>query len=404
MIADTSNTHLKASKPKARRVMISLSSDTDWAQLALEATGTCVLILDASNEQIAWKSTSFSQQFPLARMTDSVHGLMEIFKGLGAVYSKASSCTQAIHANVIYSAQEKSQFVEIVFTQKIQPLGDRVYIVSFANYLGREQAERRRLEDREKLLFTSRSVSVGEMATTLAHELNQPIGSIANLLRGVSARMRNSETADTPENFELIQAISRATEQAQFASRIIARIREFTHSRQPKSELVDVNAMLRSTAQLLDWELSRDCIAVELNITSQLCMTVGDEVMLEQVIVNLIRNAIDAMRQSAPKDRRLSISVARVKSNVEVKVSDSGCGMTEETEASVFVPFVSTKPTGMGIGLSICRSFVEMHQGRIWFTRNPIAGVTFHLSLPAHQSSLDANDQPQLVCTKGKYE
>jgi two-component system, LuxR family, sensor kinase FixL len=148
-----------------------------------------------------------------------------------------------------------------------------------------------------------------------------------------------------------------------------------------------VSVMLKSTVQLLDWELSRDTISVELNITEDSCETLGDAVMLEQVLVNLIRNAIDAMRSCSAKNRRLALTVVRTKADIEITVCDSGSGMSDEAEANVFVPFVSTKPTGMGIGLSICRSFVEMHQGRLWFKRNPTAGVTFHLSLPAMKTS-----------------
>jgi two-component system, LuxR family, sensor kinase FixL len=385
MRADTTNaSYRKATKQIAMQAFAPLPQHSDWAQLAIEATSACVLILDESIERILWKSPSFDQQFPVACELDRGHELREIFQGLSGALTAASKSAQTIYANATYINDEKTQLLDIAITQRRQHLSDKVYVVSFINSLGREQAERRRLEDREKLLFTSRAISVGEMATTLAHELNQPIGSIANLLRGVSARMRQNEATD---NAELIQAVTRATEQAQFASRIIARIREFTHSRQPKSELVDVNAMLKSTVQLLDWELSRDTISVELNITEDSCETLGDAVMLEQVLVNLIRNAIDAMRSCSLKNRRLALTVVRTKSDIEITVCDSGSGMSDEAEANVFVPFVSTKPTGMGIGLSICRSFVEMHQGRLWFKRNSTAGVTFHLSLPAMKTS-----------------
>jgi two-component system, LuxR family, sensor kinase FixL len=385
MRADTTNaSYRKATKQIAMHAFAPSPLHSDWAQLAIEATSACVLILDESTERILWKSPGFDQQFPVASELDKSHELIEIFQGLSGALTTASKSAQTIYANATYMNGEKAQLLDIAITQRTQHLRDGVYVVSFINSLGREQAERRRLEDREKLLFTSRAVSVGEMATTLAHELNQPIGSIANLLRGVSARMRQNEATD---NAELIQAVTRATEQAQFASRIIARIREFTHSRQPKSELVDVNTMLQSTVQLLDWELSRDAISVDLNITGDSCETLGDAVMLEQVLVNLIRNAIDAMRSCNPKNRRLALTVVRTKADIEITVCDSGSGMSDEAEANVFVPFVSTKPTGMGIGLSICRSFVEMHQGRLWFKRNPTAGVTFHLCLPATKTS-----------------
>ena len=108
----------------------------------------------------------------------------------------------------------------------------------------------------------------------------------------------------------------------------------------------------------------------------------GDEVMLQQVLVNLMRNALDALRADPPPEPRMTVRLAVQGGEAEVQVCDNGCGLSDEGEARLFVPFASTKPSGMGIGLSICRSFVELHRGRLWFSRNADRGVTFHLNLP----------------------
>jgi two-component system sensor kinase FixL len=105
--------------------------------------------------------------------------------------------------------------------------------------------------------------------------------------------------------------------------------------------------------------------------------------------VNLMRNALDALRADPPPEPTLTLRLAVHGGEAEVQVRDNGCGLGQEAEAKLFVPFASTKPSGMGIGLSICRSFVELHQGRLWFSRNPGRGVTFHLNLP-----LEAATQP----------
>jgi two-component system sensor histidine kinase DctS len=245
----------------------------------------------------------------------------------------------------------------------------------------REQSRalQRQLDDREQLLFTSRVISVGEMATTLAHELNQPIGATSNLLRGLRSRLaRRGAGLDSEE----AAALDRAIEQVMFAARVIARIREFTQSHQPRQARIDLAALLRSSASLLDWDLRRTGARLTLALPEQPAQVKGDEVMLQQVVVNLMRNALDAMRTDPPEDPHLQLRLITRANEVEVQVCDNGCGLGDEAAARLFVPFASTKPSGMGIGLSICRSFVELHQGRLWFSRNADRGATFHVSLP----------------------
>lgn len=242
------------------------------------------------------------------------------------------------------------------------------------------RALQRQLDDREQLLFTSRVISVGEMATTLAHELNQPIGAASNLLRGLRMRLsrRDENALDTAE----ASALDRAVEQLMFASKVIARIREFTHSRQPRQQRVDLAALLRDSAALLDWDLQRSGAALSLEVPGEPVHVRGDAVMLQQVLVNLMRNGLDALRQSPPDWPLLALSLRHEDGQALVEVHDNGCGLSDEVEKNLFVPFASTKPSGMGVGLSICRSFVELHQGRLWFSRNPDRGCTFHIDLP----------------------
>jgi signal transduction histidine kinase len=260
----------------------------------------------------------------------------------------------------------------------------------------------RQLDDRERLLFTSRAVSVGEMGSTLAHELNQPIGAAANLLRGLRLRLaRRAGSTPEPAAQEELQAMERALEQVMFAGRVISRIREFTHSRAPRREPLDLAALLQSSASLLDWDLQRVGVALRLELPGQPVWVLGDEVMLQQVLVNLLRNAIDALREPCTEpaaaagtepapppgaaDKRIQLQLLLPGAQqAEVRVTDNGCGLAPEAQARMFVPFSSTKPTGMGIGLAICRSFVELHQGRLWFSHPPQRGCTFHLGLPLH--------------------
>ncbi|HET9645891.1 MAG TPA: sensor histidine kinase, partial [Burkholderiaceae bacterium] len=263
---------------------------------------------------------------------------------------------------------------------QLAPLAGGRAVLRLADRREQGRVLQRQLDDREQLLFTSRVISVGEMATTLAHELNQPIGAAANLLRGLRSRLA-ARTAGRLKPEES-GALDRAIEQVMFASRVIARIREFTHTHQPRLARVDIAALLRQSAALLDWDLQRSGASLSLEVPEGAVEVRGDEVMLQQVVVNLMRNALDALRAAPPPDPRLELRLLASADEVEVQVCDNGCGLSDEAEARLFVPFASSKPSGMGIGLSICRSFVELHQGRLWFSRNPERGVTFHLNLP----------------------
>ena len=251
---------------------------------------------------------------------------------------------------------------------------------------------RRHLEDRERLLFTSHSLAVGEMATTLAHELNQPLGAVGNVLRGLKARLASAGESLQPQMLPpLTQGVQLALEQVQYAARVIGRVRDYTRNHQPQREPLDTLTLLRSSLALLDWDLERHgvqwCVqedGIEQALQQRGWAVVADGVMVQQVLVNLLRNAIDAMAQSPAHERRLEVvcRIDEVDQMLEMAIRDSGCGMEDETAAQLFMPFFSTKPTGMGVGLNICRSLIELHQGRLWFTPNTDRGCTFFVALP----------------------
>ena len=231
------------------------------------------------------------------------------------------------------------------------------------------------------------------MATTLAHELNQPLGAVTNVLRGLKARLdaviANPQPAALPP---LAQGVQLALDQVQYAARIIGRIRDYTQSRQPRRERVDLHALLHNSLTLLDWDMDRHGVQLRVELAPDAdgehgAAVAGDGVMLQQVMVNLLRNAIDAMAATPAGQRRLAISsrVDEGAGQIEIAIADTGCGIGDDGAAQLFMPFYSTKPTGMGIGLNICRSLIELHQGRLWFTPNAGRGCTFHVALPLAQ-------------------
>jgi two-component system, LuxR family, sensor kinase FixL len=368
----------------------------DAALLALEAFDRGAALIDLTHRCLAWCSPGFASRCcvdvgePLDQLELRLPGLVEALSRLGrppafVVSSDAADMAPRPRWRVV--DQNGPSLVEATLVRPgLAAVRLRCDSESSGVAQEHERAVRRHLEDRERLLFTSRSLAVGEMASTLAHELNQPIGTVANVLRGMRARLERQ-----PPDEELLGGVQLALEQALFAARIIARIREYTQSRQPRREPLDLRAVVRESVGLLDWELQRDGVQIELELMPAACRVSGDEVMLQQLFVNLLRNALEAMRDN-PKDalgratRRLALRLAPERGMAVLTLRDNGCGLPPDAQAQLFVPFQSTKPNGMGIGLNICRSFVELHQGRLWFTPNDEhlgeRGCTFHVALP----------------------
>ena len=361
------------------------------AEQALAALGDALVLIDPVEAWMPWCTPAAAALLAPLGPGAALPALCERLAGLGLLIASRGPARGLVHVG------------GRALDATIAPAAGGRLALRLADAGAQGQAVQRHLEDRERLLFTSRVVSVGEMATTLAHELNQPIGAVVNLLRGVQMRLARPEVGtgtgtgtSTPADDEVRQALARATEQALFAARIITRIREYTHSRSPKRARFDLGQVLRASVQLLDWEIARDAVRLELDVATDAApIVVGDEVMLQQVFVNLARNALDAMRAlptGAP--RVLGAHLALTTSQVEVAITDTGCGLSDEAEARLFVPFVSTKPSGMGIGLNICRSFVELHQGRLWFSRREPAGCAFHVALPLAATRTQGDNTP----------
>lgn len=332
---------------------------------ALAAFGDAVALIHRPTATLRWTSTAWQALQPQWPAGTPLASLEQALPGLAGEGGELDAPRRLnLGAGGEWDAQ-------------LAPLDQQHLLLRLADRREQSRVLQRQLDDREQLLFTSRVISVGEMATTLAHELNQPIGAAANLLRGLRARLVRRELGR-----EEAQALDRSIEQVMFASRVISRIREFTHSHQPRHARVDLSALLRSSASLLDWDLRRTGARLTLQLPDEPVLVRGDEVMLQQVVVNLMRNALDAMRTDPPDDPQLCLRLVIAGKEAELQVRDNGCGLGDDAAARLFVPFASSKPTGMGIGLSICRSFVELHQGRLWFSRNPDRGATFHLGLP----------------------
>jgi C4-dicarboxylate-specific signal transduction histidine kinase len=250
--------------------------------------------------------------------------------------------------------------------------------------LERERAEVMLLEAQAQqhhaeLAHAARLSTLGEMAAGLAHELNQPLAAIVSYARGCSLRLRSGEA----ETGALVEVVEEISAQALRAGEVLRRIRDFVRSGELRRERVDLNDVVREAVRFAEIEARQSGISMPLELTSDTLTVEVDRIQVEQVVLNLVRNGFEAMRTTAPTERTLSIRTARhAGEGIEVAVGDTGTGIPPGIAGRVFDPFFSTKRDGLGLGLSISRSIIEAHGGRLWAIANPLRGATFRFTLP----------------------
>lgn len=229
-----------------------------------------------------------------------------------------------------------------------------------------------------RLQAASRLVTMGEMASSLAHELNQPLAAIAIYNSGCLNQLR-SEHRDIKG---IEEALNKSTEQAQRAGRIIRRIYEFVRRSEPKSEACNIGRLLEDIIAMVEDDSRHHAIHIQRDIPAPLPAIWGDHVLLSQVFLNLIRNAMEATQDETAERRALSVSASASDAAVTVRIADRGHGITPDIAERLFEPFFTTKTEGMGMGLNICRTIVEAHYGRLWYEPNPLGGSIFLVQLP----------------------
>jgi two-component system sensor kinase FixL len=218
---------------------------------------------------------------------------------------------------------------------------------------------------------------MGEMASALAHELNQPLSAIANYLSGARRLLEQAERADRRP----IDAIAKAGEQALRAGDIIRRLRDFLARGEGERTMEPLNKVVQEACALALLGARDDDIRVHYRLAGQPLTVIVDKVQVQQVVLNLVRNALDAMTEHGGR-RELTISTeAQGDGMALITVMDTGPGIDPGAAARLFQPFVTTKPQGMGVGLSISRTIVEAHGGRIWTEPNPQGGQIFRFTV-----------------------
>lgn len=265
---------------------------------------------------------------------------------------------------------------------------DRRYFTGFIRDLSERQKTEARLQElQSELVHISRLTAMGEMASTLAHELNQPLSAIANYLKG---SQRLLEPVTDPAAALVRGALDKAADQALRAGQIIRRLRDFVSRGETEKSIESVSKLIEEAGALALVGARDQGIHVKFQIDPHTNSVLADRVQIQQVLLNLMRNAIESMLDT--QRRELIVTVAPSADNMATfSVSDTGSGISEDTRTQLFQPFFTTKRHGMGVGLSISKTIVESHGGRIWVEPNSDGGTIFRFTLRA-VSKEDATD------------
>ena len=259
----------------------------------------------------------------------------------------------------------------------------------------RKEAEDLARQQEERMQFTSRLTTMGEMASSLAHELNQPLSAISNYCMGVAKRLDGQ--LDPALSKDILPALEKASEQAHRAGTIIQRIRGFVKRSEPQRKATAIKDIVNDAVGLVEIEAHRHRLSINSVIAEDLPEVNLDPVLILQVLVNLLKNGLDSLREAYPLSSRWSAPPVKISADLDtsifpamlrIQVTDNGVGIEESVIEHMFEPFFSTKSDGMGMGLNICRSIVESHHGRLWAknimdgAQTKLVGCTFTILLP----------------------
>ena len=268
----------------------------------------------------------------------------------------------------------------------------------------RKEADDLARQQEERMQFTSRLTTMGEMASSLAHELNQPLSAISNYCMGVAKRLEGN--LDPVLTKDILPALEKASEQAHRAGTIIQRIRGFVKRSEPQSKLTAISEIINDAVGLVEIEAHRHRLTIISQISENLPAVDVDPVLILQVLVNLLKNGLDSTREAYPLSSRWSAAPVKISADLDtsifpamlrIQVSDGGAGIPESVSQRMFEPFFSTKSDGMGMGLNICRSIIESHHGRLWAVNimdaehTKLAGCTFTILLPLESPETSGN-------------
>jgi PAS domain S-box-containing protein len=265
-----------------------------------------------------------------------------------------------------------------VYSIMLAPVPELDYVNLYARDITETRAaEAEARRHQTELVHVCRLSSMGEMATGMAHELNQPLSAIINYANGAKRRFLHGASAE-----ELGEPLDQIRAQASRAARILKRLREMVERHMPDRSNVNLNNMVHEVLSFMDFEIRKSGVDIQLDLDQRIPEVRVDLVQMEQVVLNLVRNAVDALNDAGVKPAIIRISTAEVQEMLTLTVEDNGPGVPEDTVIRLFEPFFSTKQTGMGMGLSISETIVADHDGRITYSTSKLGGAAFTIWLP----------------------
>ncbi|MCS6763897.1 MAG: PAS domain S-box protein [Candidatus Protistobacter heckmanni] len=397
-----------------KRAREDLAAAQERFTTVLESLDACVSVLAPGNSELLFANRYYRQlfgttpkghlelsdsEFDPGIVADEHDDFIDGYAGL-----PASALTLVSAAREIYLPSLQKWFdVRRRYIQWVD--GHLAQVIIATDISARKSAEEMAHRHEQELQFASRLTTMGEMTSSLAHELNQPLAAIANYCMGAVARLKSGSVAPA----DLLPILEKTTNQAQRAGTIISRIRAFVKRSLPQQRAVDLHEIVADAVGLAEIDAGRKLIRIVAELPPRLPKIYVDPLLIEQVLVNLFKNAAEAM---APTRRghgtiRLEAELGgeEAAGNIWIKVIDQGPGVDESLKERLFEPFFTTKTDGMGMGLNICRSIIESHKGRLWVENNPGGkGATFHILLPMDPEIYAAEDlggrpQPELTQT-----
>lgn len=372
-----------------RRIRRELSAAHERFKTVLESIDAAVSVTSSANGDLLFANRSYVERF---RATPAGH--RRLAAGLnnrdgGEIFDPATACWFDVRTRTILWPVDRaanSEAAQDNDTARLQIASD-ITLRKATEDIARQQ--------QEKVQFTARLMTMGEMASSLAHELNQPLTAIGNYSEGTLARL---EGGTLPVG-DLRSALAKMAQQAQRAGAIIRRIREFVKRSEPRRRPTPAARIVEDAIAFAEIEANKKSISIVAEVDPQLPPLDVDPILIEQVLLNLLKNALDSMDSAVVRRIDVRVVAASLEGQAEIRVIDRGCGIAAEHLPNLFQPFFSTKAEGMGMGLNICRSIVEFHHGRIYVEANPepTGGSIVRVTLPMARAAV--RTEPELTRT-----
>ena len=333
---------------------------------------------EVNNSISLWRMTALCT-YPLARSTAAE--ILDVTRTHQFVIARRNGSWEVVETSQLKQAKSEITRLNDELERRVIERTQQLTAVNEEmrkEVIERQRAEEALLEAQAELARVARALNLGELAATIAHEVNQPLTAIVTNGNFCSRHLEGA----TPNPDELRAAIAEIVTDGTRASAVISRIRGLLMKETPRRTELHINEIIQDVIRLLRHELTRNRVSLHTDLAPDLPYVVGDRVQLQQVILNLMMNGIDAMSMISDRPRELLMKSAKHSDGVLIQVQDSGPGINPEQADHIFEPFFTDKPEGIGMGLSISRSIVESHGGRLWAVSGA-NGALFEFTLPA---------------------